>query len=320
MALISIAMATYKGGKYLRRQLDSLSAQTRLPDELVVCDDDSPDDTAAIVEAFAAEAPFAVRLIRNADRLGYNRNFEKVVGACSGEVIFISDQDDVWFEGKIATVVGLLDADPHALAVVNDQTIASPSGEATQTTVLGNFRRLGYSDVQFGPGCCTALRRSLLDVLLPFPGDAVPYDHWVTVMPALLGARILCEEPLQLYRRHGDNATASVFAREKPSAWTLVVAADRTGVRSAYRARMNGNRLMEDRLLERRDALVALGVGDALAGAVRELEAETRDYAARLACLDSPRASRPPMVLNMLRNGTYKRFQGYKSAVKDLIT
>src|SRR5581483_5816839 len=99
---ISIAMATYNGGQFIREQLDSLSRQTFLPCELVVCDDGSTDHTLAIVETFAASAPFAVRIHRNKKRLGFGPNFLKAASLCDGEVIAFSDQDDVWLETKLA--------------------------------------------------------------------------------------------------------------------------------------------------------------------------------------------------------------------------
>ncbi|MBC7931137.1 MAG: glycosyltransferase, partial [Rubrivivax sp.] len=93
---LSIAMCTYDGGRYLAEQLASIAAQTRAPDELVVCDDRSRDETTSIVRRFAETAPFPVRLYVNEQNLGSTRNFEKAIGLCEGELIALSDQDDVW--------------------------------------------------------------------------------------------------------------------------------------------------------------------------------------------------------------------------------
>src|ERR1700760_33370 len=95
-------MATYNGGKYLGEQLRSLAEQTVLPDELVICDDQSSDSTAAVVESFAASSPFPVRFIRNEQRLGYYENFMKAAGLCTSEYIAFCDQDDVWLSEKLA--------------------------------------------------------------------------------------------------------------------------------------------------------------------------------------------------------------------------
>ncbi|MBW2422395.1 MAG: glycosyltransferase, partial [Deltaproteobacteria bacterium] len=100
-ARISVAMATCEGAPYLDAQLESLRTQSRPPDELVLCDDHSADETPAIAEAFARRAPFSVRIERNPQRLGITANFEKAVSLCSGDLIFLADQDDVWKPTKI---------------------------------------------------------------------------------------------------------------------------------------------------------------------------------------------------------------------------
>lgn len=316
---ISIAMATYNGARYLRDQLDSFARQTRTPDELVISDDHSTDATAEVVAGFARNAPFPVKFEVNAERLGFNRNFERAITGCTGDLIFVSDQDDEWFAPKIATVAALFDAHPDVLAIVNDQVIATPEGGNTGSTVLRNVRATGHTDHDYGPGCCTALRRPVLDLLSPFPGDGVPYDHWINIMPALLGARMICEEPLQNYRRHASNATGSHFAREGLTQRMLAARSIGTDVRGDYRARIAGNAMIAARIDERRRVIDRLGHGDKVATAREALMDESAAYAARLACLDRPRAARIGPVLTMLRGGTYARFRGYKSALKDLV-
>jgi len=101
---LSIALATYNGERYIGEQLDSILRQTRLPDELVVFDDASVDATQAIVLDFARHAPFPVRFQVNSVRLGSTRNFEMAIRACGGDIIFLCDQDDVWYPDKIALI------------------------------------------------------------------------------------------------------------------------------------------------------------------------------------------------------------------------
>lgn len=91
---ISTAMCTYNGEKYLREQLESIARQTLLPNELVVCDDCSSDETVEIIQDFSRNAPFSVRLMINENNLGFAKNFEKAITLCSGEIIVLSDQDD----------------------------------------------------------------------------------------------------------------------------------------------------------------------------------------------------------------------------------
>jgi len=93
--LISIALCTYNGEAYLSDQLASIVKQTQQPDELIACDDGSTDNTLQILDQFSGEAPFPVRVYLNQQRLGPTKNFEKAISLCSGDFIFLSDQDDV---------------------------------------------------------------------------------------------------------------------------------------------------------------------------------------------------------------------------------
>ncbi len=110
---ISIAMTTYNGERFLQEQLDSFLAQTRLPDELVVCDDGSNDMTIEILEKFAALAPFPVRIYRNSTKLGHVKNFEKAGSLCTRDIFAFSDQDDVWDAQKLEKFAEIMTDDPE---------------------------------------------------------------------------------------------------------------------------------------------------------------------------------------------------------------
>ena len=98
---ISVAMCTFNGGPFLGEQLQSIAAQDRPPDELVICDDGSTDETLDAVGRFARSVPLPVRLEINRQRLGSSANFAKAVGMCRGDWIFLADQDDFWPKGKV---------------------------------------------------------------------------------------------------------------------------------------------------------------------------------------------------------------------------
>lgn len=318
MTSISIAMTTYNAGRYGEAQLRSFAAQTRLPDELVITDDGSAAETPEIVARFAASVPFPVRYSRNKANLGINLNFERAVSLTSGDLVFMSDDDDVWFPEKLATVEAAFDAHPSVLSVVNDQVIADADGRLTARTVLQNVRRLGYGDAHFGTGACTAMRRSIMRLLLPFPRGAVPYDHWTNHLPFVLGVRYLVETPLQMYRRHGHNATASLLASDKANVLKLATA--KSGdMRPAYAEKIAGLDLETERLVERRVQLEGMGLGDASQRALAALAAERADHEARIAALNTGRAARPFVVARNLAAGNYASFQGWKSAAKDLL-
>lgn len=320
MQVISIAMTTYNGGRYIGEQLDSFASQTRLPEELVICDDGSTDNTAEIVAIFAANAPFAVRFVQNEERLGYNRNFAKAINLCSGDLIFVSDQDDIWFTDKIAAVVSVFDTSARPLCVVNDQIIASPDGTPGDTTVLGNVRRLGYGDRFYGPGCCTAIHRRLLQLVAPFPGDVVAYDHWLNVFPSLLGARALHEQPLQLYRRHESNTSNSAFAQKRPGLLALAMVARADDARQRFADKVRELDAISTRLTEQRGVIETLGLADRLDSALNRVATERDDYAVRLASLRYGRLRRIASIAELWQRGVYGRFAGIRTALKDLAT
>ena len=93
----SVALCTYDGARYLTDQLDSFISQVRRPDELIICDDASTDESLDIIMSFAMHAPFPVRIYRNEHNLGFIKNFEKAIQLCDGDIIALADQDDVWY-------------------------------------------------------------------------------------------------------------------------------------------------------------------------------------------------------------------------------
>ena len=110
---LSVALASYNGERYIAEQLDSIARQTRLPDELIISDDASTDSTPAIVHEFAQRVPFPVRFLQH-ERLGSTGNFELAIAACQGDIIFLCDQDDVWYPNKIEVIEAVFVNRPEA--------------------------------------------------------------------------------------------------------------------------------------------------------------------------------------------------------------
>jgi glycosyltransferase involved in cell wall biosynthesis len=315
---VSVAMASYEGARFVGEQLESFRVQTRLPDELVVCDDGSTDGTPELVEAFAASAPFAVRVERNPERLGYTRNFERAVSLCSGEIICLSDQDDRWYPDKIERVLAELDAAPATLMTVNDQDIVLADARTSGATIFGNNRKLGFPDSNLIAGCCTSFRRPLLDLLLPVP-EGIPYDSWFGTMADLLGVKKLIEAPLQMYRRHGGNTTDPIYADAAPGLFSLFRRFGLDDPRESWRRSLDILDLYAARIEERRGQAEALAGRDGMERALGRLEEEAARLRRRLELLALPRPARLVRVVKLWREGFYASQFGLKSAVKDAI-
>src|SRR6188508_3093988 len=126
----SVAMCTCNGERFLAAQLDSIAAQTQPPTELIVCDDASTDRSVEILERFASQTSFPVRIVSNPSQIGVIGNFEQAILLCQGEIISLADQDDVWRADKLATTERALSAAPAAGAMFSNGDLIDASAHS----------------------------------------------------------------------------------------------------------------------------------------------------------------------------------------------
>jgi glycosyltransferase involved in cell wall biosynthesis len=210
---ISIAMATYNGAQYLKAQLQSFTDQTRHPDELIITDDCSTDETETIVRDFAQTASFKVLFSRNEQNLGYCGNFNAALMKTTGGLVFLSDQDDVWFPEKIEHMVSVAERNPDALVLMNDAALTDGELNEVGLTKIGQIRSAGISMDGFVMGCCCGIRRELLDLCMPIPAGFKGHDNWIVWLAEGLGGKIVDDKVLQYYRRHESNESQFIANR-----------------------------------------------------------------------------------------------------------
>lgn len=213
----SIALCTYNGAVYLKEQLESIASQTRLPDELVISDDQSTDDTLKLIQDFAAAAGFPVRLSVNKSNLGTAKNFEKAISLCRGDVIALSDQDDVWHSDKLESIERIFEAKPKLSLVFSNAELVDETLRPFDETLFdlvhfnGEKQRLVKSgralDVQLSEnlvcGCTLAFRANLKELVLPISGDGpLVHDGWIMLLIAAVGEIDFINRPLLKYRQH----------------------------------------------------------------------------------------------------------------------
>lgn len=210
---LSIAMCTYNGAAYLLEQLESLAAQTCLPDELVVCDDGSNDRTFEIITSFARQSPFPVRLSVNRKTLGSKKNFEHAISLCQGAIIFLCDQDDVWRADKLKLIeetflahptIGLVFTD--AEVVDEDLRILSLQSNAVKIEIPAAEPTDFFPSLlprNLVTGATLAFRSNFRRLVLPIPDDTIlQHDGWVALIIAAVAPVIFLTEPLIKYRQH----------------------------------------------------------------------------------------------------------------------
>jgi glycosyltransferase involved in cell wall biosynthesis len=322
---VSVAMATFDGARYLPEQLDSLARQTRKPDELVVADDGSRDETVAMLQQFAQTAPFDVRITTNAINLGFAQNFGRALSLCTGDVIFPCDQDDWWFEDKIATMLGALNTCPETALLLCDAMMTDEALRPGGLTKLGQIRANDLPDSAHVMGCCMALRRGLLELALPIPQSVRGHDNWIAKIADELGLTRRLGQTLQYYRRHGRNA--SDFYVNRPVHPSL---ADRLRTRvQRFARRFSSTSGMEEelgllgevnsRLSAREDRFTILAGRDCFDAAKQRLSRRVSALAKRLDIRRRPRVGRFVPVMLLWRAGVYRGGTGFAGAMKDLL-
>lgn len=308
---ISVAMATYNGANYLQEQLDSFLHQAKHPDELVICDDNSTDDTVRILENFKRKASFEVLIYINKENLGYIRNFEKAMDLATGDLIFLSDQDDVWFPEKIQEVTNLFNEKPNVWLVINNQEFADENLVPSGILNLERLKLFGLSEFQMRSGCCTAFRKELKAHILPIPSTMKGHDLWIHRLAEALERKYVYSNVLQYYRRHGSNSSEAFMKRPGEvgkleyffkNLFTVDVGYHEQELKILMGLR---TRLQNHDLLSTQKKL--------------EIDGKIRSEEARVDLLNSNFFDRKRKAIQILKNGHYKNFSGYKSFLKDLI-
>jgi glycosyltransferase involved in cell wall biosynthesis len=201
-------MASYNGERFISLQLQTILSQLLPSDEIIISDDSSTDKTVEIIETIGDSR---IRLFTRQTFHSPIYNFEHALKQATGEVIFLSDQDDEWVDGWVTTALAVL---RDVSLVVCDADMIDTCGElrppsegtlypggARKPGVMQNLYRNGYM------GCCCAFRREILEVALPFPRDLPWHDWWIgLVSDAFFSTRFIQDKMIR-YRRHGNNAS-----------------------------------------------------------------------------------------------------------------
>ncbi|WP_287127404.1 glycosyltransferase family 2 protein [Candidatus Cyanaurora vandensis] len=316
--MLSVAMCTYNGARYLPEQLASIANQTLLPNEMVICDDASQDQTVAVLREFAQGVPFPVHLHCNPQNLGSTKNFEQAIGRCVGTVIALADQDDRWQPHKLATLDAALRAQPRAGYVFSDANLVDantqPIGESLWSYVRSNvpkFRHFTPTEqlaVLFQgnivTGATMALRKQLTPWLFPIPADWV-HDAWIALISSALGwYGIALSEPLIDYRLH-RNQQLGVHKATNPAPST-----DRT--------RYQELRRREQQAIDVLTHLRSVPSGLDLTATFTRFEAQRKHFTNR-AALREQLATRLSVVFQEGVTGRYFQFSGaWRSILRDL--
>ena len=326
---ISIAMCAYNGVEFLPAQLQSILAQSRPPDEIVICDDGSSDNTRPFLRKFAATSSIPITLRFNDQNLGSVKNFEKAISLCTGDVIALSDQDDVWRGDKLQLIEAAFNKSPSAGLVFSDAEIVD---EDLQPLNRRMWDEVGFDAhkrklVRTGralevlipawtvTGATMAFRSQFVKLSLPIPdGIAMIHDGWIALTIAAVAGVVALDEPLIQYRQHAQQQIGAPTRKEAAAELRGVQA-----IETAFRRRNSSADL--HKILETLEARL---VAQAKDYDTRKALSFVADYAFHLnvrANLPQRRLNRVPSILRELISLRYHEYaNGFKSAAKDLVS
>lgn len=314
---ISIAMATYNGARHLQSQLESFLTQTRQPDELVVCDDGSTDDTIDILHDFQTRAPFNVKIYCNDTNLGFTKNFEQALMKCSGNLIFLSDQDDVWFNSKLSVIEEAFLADKTKLLIVCDGNLVDENLKWYGVTALSQVQAGFGSADALVVGALTAMRKDFLNYALPIPEGIIGHDVWIHNLGLQLDARLVLSQPLQSIRRHSSNTSSWVASSvKKINKFDVFKSQYKTVASDGYEDRLIINKSMTSRLtyIFNNNYYFPKKI---IEKNISFLKSERRAIRLRNRIPKANFFKRKLLALFMIIRGYYHYFNGYKSFLRD---
>ena len=212
--MISIALATYNGSKFLREQLDSILAQSMKNFEVIVCDDYSTDDTLKILQEYASKDS-RFKIFSNNSNLGFKKNFEHILSLCKGEFIAFCDQDDIWTPNHLEILYN---------NIGNNDCIGANSLIIDENGISQNKTLLEYWPIHIMPqngkelfqhelysnviqGTASLIRATLIKHALPIPEDIKYHDYWFALVAGLNEKCKYIDNVVLKYRRHSNNAS-----------------------------------------------------------------------------------------------------------------
>lgn len=225
MMTTSVAMCTYNGESFLRKQIDSILNQTIPVNEIIICDDRSTDETHNILSDYQKNNPDIFKIYINEKNLKSVKNFEKAISLCSGDIIFLSDQDDIWEENKVEVFTNYFQNMPKITAICSDGIAIDNSGKVIdQRTIWSVPKLLKANDIDvdyfniiafienIATGAGMAFRKSIVEKILPIPTkDGFHHDEWIALLTSYEKSFIMIDEKLFRYRIHDNQQVGGVL-------------------------------------------------------------------------------------------------------------
>ena len=200
-------MTVYNGEKYINEQIESFINQTLLPHEIIISDDCSTDKTLEILENYKNEKKIKFRIFKNEKNLGFTKNFEKAILKSTGDIIFLADQDDIWYKNKVQTIIDKFNENPNIFLIIHDADLVNEKLEKSNLSLSSQIKS-GFKNTDiFITGALTSFNKKLMKYFLPFPKNLIGHDGFIHFVAKNLGTRLVINNKLQIIRRHSNNTS-----------------------------------------------------------------------------------------------------------------
>jgi glycosyltransferase involved in cell wall biosynthesis len=314
---ISVVMAVFEGEHFIRQQLDSILCQTIIPDEIVICDDSSNDKTYKAIENAVAQYNGSVKYYKNKMRLGVSKNFEKAISLSSGDVIFLSDQDDIWKPNKIAQLISLVNASPNCGGAFCNSELVDADLNSLGITHwdLRNFSENKIFSTSSGmldfflkrvpiAGHNMVFRSELKDLLLPFPDLVECHDTWIGLVIKATNKWVFTSDTLTQFRQHDNNLSQGGRINQFKTAIASIKSDTFTWNMNLYNELIN--RLSQSSYC--------------IEPKVMKLLEDRRNHSAARSKMNCNIFKRFPLVYGEIKNKRYFKYgRGWKNVIQDLI-
>ncbi|WP_419869670.1 glycosyltransferase family 2 protein [Chryseobacterium sp. CT-SW4] len=224
----SVALCTYNGERFLRKQLDSILAQTVPVDEIIICDDHSTDGTPAILLDYQKKFPDLFKIYSNDTTLKSVKNFEKAISLCTHDIIFLSDQDDIWLPFKVETFLNIFKDNTDIHVISSSAYLIDDDDEKIEKNTIWNIfdffknKNISYNYFEIfnligniATGAHMAIRRSMVSEIHPFPEQHYHHDEWIALVSSRKNSFYFTSEKTAFYRIHELQQVGSVFLDDR---------------------------------------------------------------------------------------------------------
>jgi glycosyltransferase involved in cell wall biosynthesis len=224
----SVAICTYNGEKFIREQIDSILKQTKKIDEIIVCDDGSIDSTISILQDYKHRYPEIFKVYSNEKNLKSVKNFEKAISLCNGDIIFLSDQDDIWNRDKVKTYCNYMENHPNISVLCSNGFIIDNNSRKIDKYTIWDIPKffqernetINYYEIiifvsNIATGASMAIKKEFVENILPIPEvEGFHHDEWIALIATQENKFAILDDKLFSYRFHENQQVGGVFVEK----------------------------------------------------------------------------------------------------------